>query len=177
MTNREAHLAGSLPGPTAEAAMSTALEILGPYLRTLPDGETGERRNWIVSIIEGLLRHPDLELRKPGDWSGYDKTPVLKIRKGHKLYGASLDFGHVDAVRSSFPNSNGPRLRRGGPTWPSRRACPATSTWPRSPWARSERYATGGRSPKPAWPRSAMSRRSPERTRFSRSRCRWSWCC
>ena len=83
--------------------MTTALGFLGPYLRTLPDGETGERRNWVISIIEGLRTHPDLELRKSGDWSDYDKTPVWRVRKGHTLYGANLDFGHVDAVAASFP--------------------------------------------------------------------------
>jgi hypothetical protein len=100
---RFAHLVGSLPGPTPAAAMATALEIVGPYLRSLPDGETGERRNWIISIIEGLRTHPDLELKKSGDWSDYDRTPRLGVRKGHRLYGASLDFGHVSAVRDSFP--------------------------------------------------------------------------
>ena len=103
MPAREAHLVGSLPGPTPATAMATALEILGPYLRSLPDGETGERRNWIISIIEGLRTHPALELRKQGDWSDYDKTPRFRVRKGRRLYGASLDFGHVAAVRDSFP--------------------------------------------------------------------------
>ena len=83
--------------------MSSALGILGSRLRSLPDGETGERRNWIISIIEGLRSHPDLEVRKPGDWSAYDKTPQLRVRKGRRLYGASLDFGHVAAVRESHP--------------------------------------------------------------------------
>jgi hypothetical protein len=27
----------------------------------------------------------------------------LRIRKGHRLYAANLDFGHVDAVRDSYP--------------------------------------------------------------------------
>lgn len=103
MAEREAHLVGSLPGATPRAAMAGALDILGPYLRTLPDGETGARRNWVISIIESLRTHPDLELRKPGDWSDYDKTPVLRVRKGHTLYGANLDFGHVAAVTESFP--------------------------------------------------------------------------
>jgi hypothetical protein len=103
MAIREAHVVGSLPGATPADAMSTAVEILGPYLRTLPDGETGERRNWIISIVDGLRTHPDLELRKAGDWSDYDKTPVMRIRRGHRLYGASLNLGHVEAVRSSFP--------------------------------------------------------------------------
>jgi hypothetical protein len=82
--------------------MSSGMRILGPYLRTLPDGETGERRNWVISIAEGLRQHPDLELRKAGDWSDYVKTPVMRIRRGRTLYGASLDFGHVAAVRESF---------------------------------------------------------------------------
>ena len=88
-----------------------ALDILGPHLQTLPDGETGARRNWVISIIDGLQTHPDLELRKPGDWSDYDKTPVLRIRKGRTLYGANLDFGHVDAaVRATRSSSRfGPR--------------------------------------------------------------------
>jgi hypothetical protein len=101
--DREAHLVGSLPGPTPAAAMTTALDILGPYLRSLPDGETGQRRNWIVSIIDGLRDNPDLELRKDGDWSDYDRAPQLRVRKGRRLYGAALDFGHVPAVRESFP--------------------------------------------------------------------------
>lgn len=113
MPIRDAHLVGSLPGPTPATAMATALDILGPHLRSLPDGETGERRNWILSIVEGLRAHPDLNLRKPGDWSDYDKTPQLKIRKGRRLYGASLDFGHVAAVRESFPQFEAARTAAG----------------------------------------------------------------
>lgn len=103
MSTREAHLLGSLPGATPAAAMTTALEVLGPYLRSLPDGETGQRRNWIIPIVEGLRDHPDLELRKQGDWSDYDRIPQLRVRRGRRLYGAALDFGHLDAVRDSFP--------------------------------------------------------------------------
>jgi hypothetical protein len=113
--HREAHLVGSLPGSGPGPAMATALEILGPRLRSLPDGETGERRNWIISIIEGLRAHPDLELQKAGDWSDYDKTPRLRIRKGRRLYGASLDFGHVAAVRDSFPQFEEARAAAGRP--------------------------------------------------------------
>jgi hypothetical protein len=115
VADREAHLVGSLPGPTAAVAMATALDILGPFLRTLPDGETGERRNWVISIIEGLREHPDLELRKAGDWSDYDKTPIMKIRKGRTLYGASMNFGHVDAVRDSFPEFEAAKSAAGRP--------------------------------------------------------------
>lgn len=83
--------------------MRLAMATLGPQLRSLPDGETGERRNWIISIIEGLRTHADLELTREGDWSDYDQTPKLKVRRGHKLVGASMDFGHVAAVEASRP--------------------------------------------------------------------------
>jgi hypothetical protein len=103
MVDRDAHLVGSLPGRTPAEAMRTALEILGPRLRSLPDGETGERRNWVISIIESLRDHRDLQVKKTGDWSDYDKIPVLQVRRGHTLYGANLDFGHVAAVTESYP--------------------------------------------------------------------------
>ena len=45
MTNRNAHLVGSVPGETPEEAMRLAMTTLGPQLLSLPDGETGQRRN------------------------------------------------------------------------------------------------------------------------------------
>lgn len=110
---RSAYLVGSLPGSTAREAMSTALDILGPHVRSMPDGETGARRNWIISIVEGLRDNPALEVRRDGDWSDYDKTPQLRIREGRRLYGANLDFGHVDAVRDSYPELQRLRAERG----------------------------------------------------------------
>ncbi|MDQ3530200.1 MAG: hypothetical protein M3425_09690 [Actinomycetota bacterium] len=100
---RSTLLVGSSALDDAEEAMSTALAELGPTLHTLPDGETGSRRNWIIHIVESLRGHPDLELGKDGSWTDYDDTPVFKIRRGHTLYGASLDFGHVAAFDASYP--------------------------------------------------------------------------
>ncbi len=83
--------------------MSQAIDRLGPMLSSLPDGETGERRNWIISIIESFRSHPDLELAHDGAWTDYDDLPRFKVRKGHRLYGAALDFGHVEAAQASLP--------------------------------------------------------------------------
>ena len=66
LTERYAHLVGSLPGDSAYEAMSTAMKILGGRFHSLPDGETGERRNWIISIVESLRSHPELQLAKQG---------------------------------------------------------------------------------------------------------------
>lgn len=115
MTVREAHLVGSLPGASAAEAMGTALELLGPHLRSLPDGETGERRNWVISVVEGLRTHPAFEPAKPGDWSDYDRTPTMRVRRGRSLWGASLDFGHVAAARASLPAFEAARDAAGRP--------------------------------------------------------------
>jgi len=83
--------------------MRQLLEAVGDHLPVLPDGETGERHHWIIHIVEGLRRHPDLELKQDGRWADYDDLLVFKIRRGHTLSGESLDFGHVAAFRASYP--------------------------------------------------------------------------
>jgi hypothetical protein len=82
--------------------MRLAMDRLGSRLRSLPDGETGERRDWILHIVEGFRSHPDLELARDGDWSGYDRTPRFRLRAGHRLFGANLDFGHVPEAKRSW---------------------------------------------------------------------------
>lgn len=103
MTERSVHLVGSVPAANAEAAMREVLTRLGPYLRYVSDGETGERGNWIVHIVESFRTHADLQLRTDGDWSGYNRTPNFRVRKGHTLRGESLDFGHVANVQENLP--------------------------------------------------------------------------
>lgn len=100
---RLAHLVGSVPAEDADGAMALASEHLGEALRWVPDGETGERHHWIVHIVESMRRHPDLEIAREGDWSDYDRVPVFKVRRGHRLRADSLDFGHVAAFEQSRP--------------------------------------------------------------------------
>ncbi len=125
MADRRAHLVGSLPGPDARTAMTTALDVLGPYLRSLPDGETGERRNWVGSAIEGLAAHPDLEPRGPALG---EHPAVLRVRRGHHLYGATMDLGHVAAARQNHPVFLDVRASNSG-----RQECPGQRLrWPPS---------------------------------------------
>jgi hypothetical protein len=113
MSARAPHLVGSLPCGDAAEAMRVGLERLGLELRTLPDGETGERHHWIVHIIDGLRSHPDLELAKDGAWSDYNDTPRFRIRRGRRLEAASLDFGHVAAYEQSRPDFERLRAEHG----------------------------------------------------------------
>ncbi|MFB9903654.1 hypothetical protein [Allokutzneria oryzae] len=103
MADRRVHFVGSLPGADAESAMSGALRSAGSKLRTLSDGETGERNRWIVDFVDGLDGHPDLETVATGSWSSYQDVPKYRVRKGHRLTGASLNLGYLDEFRRSFP--------------------------------------------------------------------------
>jgi hypothetical protein len=103
MAQRRALLVGSLPGADAEEAMQLAVDQLGGDLGQLPDGETGDRRNWVISMIEAFRDHPVLELAKDGDWSDYDRTPRFRVRRGERLYGADLDLGITAAARAALP--------------------------------------------------------------------------
>ncbi len=101
--SRSAHLVGSTPFESADEAMQLALTRLDGRLHTLPDGETGERRNWIIHIVESLRRHPDLEVTREGQWGDYDDTLTFRVRPGHALRGETLDFGHVADFEDSYP--------------------------------------------------------------------------
>jgi hypothetical protein len=98
-----AHLVGSIPADNAEQAMREATTRLGTRLRTLPDGETGERYRWVAHIVDWLRTHPDLEVTREGDFSDYAHAPRLRVRRGHRLLGDTLDFGHVAAFEANFP--------------------------------------------------------------------------
>ena len=95
--------------------MSLALGRLGGRLQSLPDGETGDRRNWIIHIIEALRAHPDFELAREGDWSDYDKTPRFRLARGKHLSGAALDLGYAAAFHANYPTFKALRAKHGLP--------------------------------------------------------------
>ncbi|GAA1666446.1 hypothetical protein GCM10009765_14910 [Fodinicola feengrottensis] len=88
-------LVGTLPGGTADEAMRSAVERLGPHLSQLPDGETGDRRIWVVGLIMAFEGHPDLEIAHEGDWSDYKHQRNFRVRKGHQLRGDKLDLEYL----------------------------------------------------------------------------------
>jgi len=55
------HLVGSVPLPDACSVFSTVSAALGPHLKTIPDGETGERLDWITWLEPVFSRHPAFE--------------------------------------------------------------------------------------------------------------------
>lgn len=61
MPIRNVHLVGSVPLANAHEVFVTVSEALGPRLLRIPDGETGERLDWIAHLEPIFARHPALE--------------------------------------------------------------------------------------------------------------------
>lgn len=118
---RAAHLVGSTPFRDADEALDIFFERLGPLLRTVPDGETGERQNWIMGLLDSFAQHPDLEIARPGDWSDYDKTPRYRVRKGHRLTSERLDLGYLRHFSESWPRYQARRAAANGALAPGLR--------------------------------------------------------
>lgn len=55
------HLVGSVPLRDAEEVFCAVCTTLGPHLKRLPDGETGERLNWIGHLETVFATNPALE--------------------------------------------------------------------------------------------------------------------
>jgi hypothetical protein len=61
MTNRiRTHLVGSLPFADAREAMGESLDRLGKTLPYVPDGETGERKDFVIHLGARMSRNPGL---------------------------------------------------------------------------------------------------------------------
>jgi hypothetical protein len=100
---RAVHLVGSTPFADTDEALDIFHEQLGPRLRNVPDGETGDRQNWIQGLLDSFRHHPKLEVARAGDWSDYDKTPVFRVRRGERFTSADLDLGYLRHFTESWP--------------------------------------------------------------------------
>ena len=58
---RDVHLVGSVPLADARAVFATVSAALGPRLKRIPDGETGERSDWITWLEPAFADNPALE--------------------------------------------------------------------------------------------------------------------
>ncbi len=58
--SRNVHLVGSVPMADASEVFETVSAALGPRLKRLPDGETGERGDWITWLEPAFAQNPAL---------------------------------------------------------------------------------------------------------------------
>lgn len=99
---RSVLLLGSVPLASAEEVFRTASSILGERLRRIPDGETGDRSNWIGWQFPFLASNPHLEALPP-DPDAYVPRPTFKLRSPVTSDEITFDqLGYADAAIASY---------------------------------------------------------------------------
>ena len=99
---RGAHLVGSVPLGSPEQVFRTVSEALGGHLRRIPDGETGERSQWVGWQGFAFKEIPQFELVKPVPGQ-YPQTPRFRVRNGADIDDVSFgNLQYADEALASF---------------------------------------------------------------------------
>ena len=104
------HFVGSIPLPDGEAVFRTLAEVAGPYVRRLPDGETGIRKTWIRFLQGVLADNPAIEVAedvppfKFTQWDGklLREIPRLRIKPGAKPDPGTFETGYAEMAIASW---------------------------------------------------------------------------
>jgi hypothetical protein len=114
------HLVGSVPLADAETVFRTVSGVIGPYLKRLPDGETGARRRWVGMLSEILDRHPAFEpdpeeppfVMKLASGKVHRELTRLRFRAGTDPRAVRFETGYAAMAIDSFALFD--RLQRDG---------------------------------------------------------------
>ncbi|MGW5388301.1 hypothetical protein [Nocardia sp. NPDC003963] len=101
MVGRGVHLCGSVPLSDAAAVFAQVATRLGGHITRIPDGETGERDNWVVWQLPRLQAHPGLVTAPPTPEYG----PGERVRPAPGIDPEAIDFGplgYAQAARQSW---------------------------------------------------------------------------
>jgi hypothetical protein len=99
------HFNGSVNLADAESVMREIVSRVPSGVRRIPDGETGDRGNWIFFQMQKFLQSPALVPAQaldavPGD---YEQLPHLRLADGVDAADMSWpDLGYADAYRESY---------------------------------------------------------------------------
>ena len=104
------HFVGSIPLPDAETTFRTLAAAAGPYLKRLPDGETGIRKTWIRFLQQVLADNPAIEVAHDvppfrfTQWDGklIREIPRLRVKPGPAPDAASFATGYADMAIASW---------------------------------------------------------------------------
>ena len=104
------HFVGSIPLPDAETVFCRLAQTTGPYLKRLPDGETGIRKTWIRFLQQVLADHPAIEVAtdvppfKFTQWDGklLREIPRLRIKPGATPDPSTFETGYADMAIASW---------------------------------------------------------------------------
>lgn len=102
---RTVHLVGSVPLRSAREVFTMVSNMIGPHLRRIPDGETGERSDWITWLEPAFSKNPALE--KSDELFRVHATGTARIRyrlrPGKNVGDVRFDnLFYADIARSSY---------------------------------------------------------------------------
>ncbi len=112
---RHVHLVGSIPLADTREVLETVSAELGPYLKRIPDGETGKRSNWVVWLEKIFAESPLFE--PSGNMFQLHATAMpltrYKLKDGVKPAEVSFDnLFYADIAIESYQDFA--RLKRDG---------------------------------------------------------------
>jgi hypothetical protein len=105
MPPTHAHFNGSVNLADAESVMRQIAARVPSGLRRIPDGETGDRGNWIFFQMQKFLRSPQLVLAQPLDTVAGDYEQIPQLRLADGVDPAQMtwpDLGYADAYLASY---------------------------------------------------------------------------
>src|SRR5664279_1492933 len=102
---RDVHLVGSVPLASAREVLATVSAALGARLKRIPDGETGERSDWITWLEPAIANIPALE--KSDELFRIHATGTARIRYRLKPGKAVRDVAfdnlfYADVAKQSY---------------------------------------------------------------------------
>jgi hypothetical protein len=119
MPPTHAHFNGSVNLADAETVMREIASRVPSGLRRVPDGETGDRGNWIYYQLQKFMQWPSLTMAQLGDagQGDYRQTPQLRVADGVDPAGVTWpDLGYADAYLESYRTFAALREQRVIPT-------------------------------------------------------------
>jgi hypothetical protein len=106
MPQDHVHFNGSVNLADAGTVMREIAARVPSGVRRMPDGETGDRNNWIFFQLQKFMQLPWLEpVRSPDDApeGEYSALPLLRLAEGVNPAGVSWpDLGYADAYLASY---------------------------------------------------------------------------
>jgi hypothetical protein len=112
------HLVGTVPYSSTAEVLEALAGTVGPFLRRVPDGETGQRAYWITSQAAILHRHPQFE-PAGHDWTPDSGSvpesgaPKYRLKPGVRAGEVTIpSLGYPEAARASYAEFK--RLRAEG---------------------------------------------------------------
>jgi hypothetical protein len=108
--NNTAHFVGSIPLNSSEEVFCSICDALGNHVKRIPDGETGERTNWILFQRKMLANHPAMEPDSSipkfqfKQWDGkvIREVELLKIRDNIDIEELIFPIGYSEHAIESF---------------------------------------------------------------------------